>query len=414
MLYGATFVLVVAAVLPAEEFGVWSTFQVSWIAATQLGDNWILQPMVKLAAEDRSKMPPLVGSAIFMYIVFIAAISLLVWAASPLFGVIFHSTELGTVMPWIGPVLAANIIRNIAIRTLQVEYQIQRIFLLDILFFAVVIGMIISAAGQGMMRGPMDMVNVNIYGALASSALALVIGGRSLRSTLPRRAEIGRISRLGMYQAATGAMQIVQQQLDAVLLGLFRPQATVGFYTLAKTYFRGFEAIRDAANIIVLPAASELHAKGEDSALKRLVEAGGLLIAIIIIPAVAVSIAASDLIFGTIYHGAKDAAIPLFQVFNLGALAMPLTIIAGNVLLGIGETRPLYRITLVNMGLYLALFFVLTPLFGAVGAALALTVTSFAYAYSTLRGVQQFIPVSIAGMMHHWKDFMSVVRRKGT
>ncbi len=412
MLYGAAFVLIVAAVLPPEEYGVWGTVQVSWIAATQLGDNWILQPMVKLAAEDRSKMPPLVGAAAFLYFLFLAFVSLLVWWAAPLGATMFRNAELAVVLPWIGPVLLANSIRNLAIRTLQVAYQIERIFVLDLVYFFAVIGLIVYDALHGTMRGPMDMVMVNIWGALLSSAVAIVIGWSSLRQTAPRRGEIGRILRLGTYQAGTGAMQIVQQQLDALLLGLFQTQTVVGFYILAKTFFRGFEAIRDAANILILPAASELHAKGDEPQLRRLVEAGTVLIAVIIVPIVAATTLGGHLIFQWIYHGAKDAAVPLFQAFNIGALAMPLTIIGANVLLGIGQTRPLYRITLLNMGLYLVLFFILTPLFGAIGAAIALSVTSGLYAAALMFGMQQFLPVSLAGMAHHWKDFAKVVRKR--
>jgi len=411
MLYGAIFVLVVAQTIPKEKFGNWATLQILWIAATQLGDYFILNPMIKLAAEDRTQSRDIVGAATVMYLGFLVVLSLGAWLTAPLVGMMFRAEAVAVLMPWMGAMLLSNYIRNVVIRTLQIDYSIERIFFLDVIFFIVVIGLIIMYALKGDMSEPIRMVQANVWGGLASSAFSLVVGWKTLSLRSGSSSAYRRIFKLGIFNAGTGFMQVIQQQLDGAFLGLFRSQEEVGAYAIAKTYFRGFEAIRDAAGFILLPATSEMHVKHDNDGLIRLTEVATLALIVLIVPIVLITEFGADVIFQSIYHGTHNESAPLFRIFNLGAIALPFTIIASNVLLGIGQTRPLYRLTLSNSVLFAILFCVLTYYYGALGAASALTLTSFAYAVTSIRGMNVFVPLTLTGMKKHAGEFRSVLGR---
>lgn len=411
MLYGAVFVLIVAQTIPMERFGVWVIFQLLWIALTQLGDYFILQPMVKLAAEDRTQSMVIVSAAAKMYLLYLVLFSALSWIAAPALATIFRAPELGPLMPWMSAMLLCNFIRNLVIRTLQIDYRIEKIFLVDVVFFVAVIVFIIAYAMNNMMDAPIRMVEANVYSAILSSLIAIVVGWSTFSFKRSPFSAVRRIYDLGIHNAGTGILQITQQQLDGVLLGLFRSTEEVGIYTVAKTYYRGFEAIRDAAGFIVLPAASELHAKKDNEGIVRLAEAGTFVLIALIVPIVIIALLAGQYIFTAIYHGTHDASVMPFRLFIVGALSLPFTIIASNILLGIGQTRPLYRITVTNTILFAVLFVVLTSLYGANGACTALSATSIVYAFTTIRGMRAFVPISLSGIKAHAFELRKILAR---
>lgn len=410
-MYGAVFVLVAAQTIPLEKFGNWVTFQILWIAATQLGDYFILNPMIKLASEDRMHRRDIIGAATVMYLVFLVVLSVGAWLGAPIFGWMFRADQLVALMPWMAAMLLTNFFRNVVIRTLQIDYAIEKIFFLDLVYFVIVIGIIIAFASSGNMDEPMRMVEANVCGAVLSSLMSIVVGWNTLSLRSGSRSAYRRIFKLGAFNAGTGFMQIIQQQLDGALLGLFRSQAEVGAYAIAKTYFRGFEAIRDAAGFLLLPAAAELHSKHDRDALIRLTEVATLALIVLIVPIVLITEFGADFIFQSIYHGTHNESAPLFRIFNLGAIALPFTIIAANILLGIGQTRPLYRLTITNSIIFAVLFCLLTYYWGAIGAASALTITSFAYAVTSIRGMNKFIPLSLSGMKVHASEFQTVLKK---
>ncbi|HET7152352.1 MAG TPA: polysaccharide biosynthesis C-terminal domain-containing protein [Candidatus Kapabacteria bacterium] len=410
MLYGAAFLLV-AKQMDAARFGVWVDFQLVWMVLTWLGDNFILQPMVKLASEDKNEQPALFSASFILYGIFLIGASVLVWSAGDLWRITLHSDELPWLMRWMSAMLLANYLRNLTTRILQVDYEIVKIFWLDVIYYGVVIGVIIWYVYHNEMHEPIKMVYANVWGAAASSLLGIVLTWKNLYIRHSHRGSYSRIYKLGIYQGGTGGLLAVQTQMDGILVGLIRTPTDVAIYQVAKTFYRAFEAIRDGVGLIILPMTSRFYAEKDQHSLIAMCEKIIFFLFLIILPAVVILIAGGQFLFDTIYHGKYDSSVIVFQIFTVGALALPFMIIGLNVLLGIGQTRPLFRITLLNTIIFLALLVALTIPFGSTGAAIALTTSSLLYAGACMRGTQVFIPISIRGIISRASDLKHFLRR---
>jgi O-antigen/teichoic acid export membrane protein len=410
MLYGAAFLLV-AKQMDAAEFGVWVEFQLVWMVLTWLGDNFILQPMVKLASEDKKEMPALFSASFILYSVFLIICSAIVWAGGDLWRVLLHSDELPWLMRWMSAMLIANFLRNLTTRILQVDYEIVKIFWLDVIYYGVVIGVIMWYAFHNEMHEPIKMVYANIWGAVCSSILGAILAWKKLYVRRSHRGSYSKIYKLGIYQGGTGGLLAVQTQMDGILVGLIRTPTEAAVYQVAKTFYRAFEAIRDGAGLIILPMASRFYAEKDQHSLVAMCEKIIFFLLLIILPAVIILIAGGQLLFDLIYHGKYDSSVIVFQIFTVGALALPFMIIGLNVLLGIGQTRPLFRITLFNTIIFLALLVALTIPFGSMGAAIALTASSLLYAAACMRGTQNFIPISVRGIISRTSDMKHFLRK---
>jgi len=403
MLYGAAFLLV-AKQMDTAEFGVWVLFQLVWMVMTWIGDNFILQPMVKLAADNKDDLPALFSASFIMYGVFLIVSSAVIWLMGDLWSVMFHAPELPWLMRWMSAMLISNFLRNLAIRTLQIDYQIIRIFWLDVIYFGVVIILIFWFTYHNEMHEPVKMVYANVAGAICSSLLGVALARKKIHFRHAHTEMYKKIYRLGIFQGGTGSLLAIQAQMDGLLVGIIRTPSEAAIYQVAKTFFRAFEAIRDAANLIILPMTSKLHAEREHASLVAVCEKLIFIMFVAIAPSVLVLIAGSHFLLHIIYQGKYDSSVAVLQIFTLGGLALPLTIIGTNVLLGIGQTRPLFRITLTNTVIFLTLLVGLTIPFGSAGAACALTIASFIYAAACMRVTQNFIPFSARGIVSRMKE----------
>ncbi len=403
MFYGAAFLLV-ARQMDMAEFGVWVDFQLVWMVFTWFGDNFILQPMVKLASDHKDDLPALFSASFLMYGGFLIVSSAGIWLMGDLWRVLLHSPELPMLMRWMSAMLLGNFLRNLCIRTLQIDYAIVKIVWMDVAFYGVVIGVILLFTATGGMHDPVQMMYANVAGAVCSSALGVIFARKKIHFRHAHPAMYRSIYRLGIYQGGTGSLLAIQTQMDGLLVGLIRTTEEVAIYQVAKTFFRAFEAIRDGANLVILPMSSTLHAENKQSSLVALCEKLIFIMFVVIIPAVFVLILGSQFLMDFIYHGKYEGSVSVLQIFTLGGLALPMTIIGTNIMLGIGQTQPLFRITLINTVIFLLLMVALTIPFGSAGAAWALTIASFLYAASCMRGTQQFVPFTTRGVLSRAGD----------
>jgi len=286
-----------------------------------------------------------------------------------------------------------------------------KIFWLDVLYYGVVIGIIVLYVSRNEMHEPIKMVYANVWGAVCSSLLGAAFAWKKLFIRRAHKESYNKIYKLGIYQGGTGGLLAVQTQMDGILVGLIRTPTDVAIYQVAKTFYRAFEAIRDGVGLIILPMASRYYAEKDQPSLIAMCEKIIFFLLLIIIPAAAILIIGGQFLFDFIYQGKYDSSVIVFRIFTVGALALPFMIIGLNVLLGIGQTRPLFRITLLNTIIFLGLLVALTIPFGSMGAAIALTASSLLYAAACMRGTQIFIPISMRGIISRTDDLKHFLRR---
>src|SRR5699024_9618134 len=115
-----------------------------------------------------------------------------------------------------------------------------------------------------------------------------------------------------MPLALISGMQVVGNQSGLIILGLFRPEAEVGFYKVAVSASTLTLLGLQIAGLVIAPYIARMYALGETNRLQRLSTVGALGAATLTLPVILVFIFAGRW-FITLLYGANyaEAYIPL-------------------------------------------------------------------------------------------------------
>jgi O-antigen/teichoic acid export membrane protein len=400
LLYGAAVILFVNTRLPREsELGVYSLAIATFFAASLLGKSFALYPLIKFLSEGKAEPGVWRAGASFWTATQIGAAAI-IWILAPLAPGIFHAPGLDEGMRWAAVILLVFIPRDLAAALLMSSRDMSRLFVLEGCYFAVAAGGIAYLALTGNLSAARQVLALNLAaGALSTLAAPFLCASRLPKwekgapGTWPKMARYGRDS-LGI-----GVGDMAYTQLDYHLLGYFLGPAEVALYFAAKNFFRFYNAITQAINLLVFPTSSNLHSRGETQKLKELIEKilGGYLGFLLIVNALVVI--GADWIVSLAYRGIFPDAANVLRIFALASFFEPLYMVSENVLYGIGRPRAVLVAMWSSIALFLILSFILMPNFGAIGGALTICGTLCSLAAITLFYLNrelQVTPLSIA------------------
>jgi O-antigen/teichoic acid export membrane protein len=180
--------------------------------------------------------------------------------------------------------------------------------------------------------------------------------------------------------------------------------SSVGNYDVAKKFFRGFEALRDAGAMFVYPAVARLRAQGRTKEMVLMVEKMIGFTLVVVVPLVAlVWIAPIDAIFGLLYKSTFEQVPHIFRLLSLAALAIPFALNL-NVLTGLGDGRAGFRATLLSSVAFFIAALLLVPRLEADGAAIAVIASFFVLGAASTVAVRSHVAFSIVGALGRWRD----------
>jgi O-antigen/teichoic acid export membrane protein len=173
----------------------------------------------------------------------------------------------------------------------------------------------------------------------------------------------------------SAAQLVLSQQSDILVVGTVLSPFDAGLYSAASQLAWLTMLGAQAVIFVVLPMVSDLYARRRRAELQFLVVRSVQACALVSVPVVVGLIVGGRLVLHT-YGSAFVAAYPVLLVLTGGQLVgATMGIISGFLLTMTGHERAASRMVVGTALLNLALTFVLTPLFGAVGTAAA-TVTA--------------------------------------
>jgi O-antigen/teichoic acid export membrane protein len=182
--------------------------------------------------------------------------------------------------------------------------------------------------------------------------------------------------RFGVQMFTAGMINIINYQADIILIGYFLTATEVGYYAVAIGLSRFFWLIPDAIQRITYPTTSEYWANNNYGVLNTMIDKSMKYTACVLLPTgLGVGFFAKDivtLIFGDSF---VYAVLPL-QILIIGTVIFGLVKAIGSSLAGIGRVDVNLKITAFGAMVNIILNFLLIPLYGIVGAAIA-TITSF-------------------------------------
>jgi O-antigen/teichoic acid export membrane protein len=309
-------------------YGTWAVF-LAINGLTSLADLGLVGTLSKFVAEyyarqDFVALARLLGSGLTLFLLLDLVIGITVWGASPLLveklfrGSTMSNTELVVLLRCFLIVIAANILSQLFA---SVTTGLQRLDLTHMMSGAnvmmnAVFGGILLLRGNGL-RGL-------VYGYIGSAIVTIAMYLVLVRRLLPQvaldplqfdRTEARKMFGYSLRLYITQAAVVVHNQIEKVFLAILVGVAPVGWYDIASdTALK----IRSAIGLILsplLPAASELHALGDESRMKELYYRSHKYLAFVGVPLVCYVAAVSNR-FVTLWLGN-----------NLRMIALPLSVL---------------------------------------------------------------------------------------
>ena len=168
-----------------------------------------------------------------------------------------------------------------------------------------------------------------------------------------------------------GGIQIINNQTDILMLGFFKASEDVGLYRVAQ---RGAEIITfslSAVNLAIAPTIAQLYAKGEIERLQKIISKSMMVITIYSLPVGLILILGGKFIlsfvFGDEFSDARYALAILSVSQIVNACVGPVILILNMT----GHEKITLKGVAYTYILNILLNFLLIPLYGIVGAAIA-------------------------------------------
>jgi len=366
-----------------QGYGTWAVF-LAINGLTSLADLGLVGTVSKFVAEyhaqrDFVALGRLLNSGLALFLLLIFVIGTAFWAASPLLaGWLFHGSsvqrsELVSLFRCFLAVIATNIL---TLLFSSVTTGMQRLDLTNIMSSANVLssaifGAVLLGAGWGL-RGL-------VYGYVGSGILTVIAYLIIVRKLLPQvrlnplgldRAEARKMFGFSLRLYFTQAAMAVHNQVEKVFLASMVGVAAVGWYDIASDLAL---KVRGGIGLIlgpVLPAASELHALGDERRVKELFYRAHKYLALAGVPIVCfLTFISGRFIELWLGSGFKMVALPLSVLLVVSFFNL-MTGPGFLILAGLGDLRPGVQSAIVGIVLNVILSLALIYKYGFEGAVL--------------------------------------------
>lgn len=228
---------------------------------------------------------------------------------------------------------------------------------------------------------PMHAISANI----AASLVAVIIADSLLRFVV-RKAIGDPTLQIATKEWLFGALpfsllagsQLLNHHADIIMLGKMLGDEPVGLYRVAVQTSDGINMILMAITAVIAPQLARLYTRGDWSSIQRILVSAHRLGIALLLPASVLLVLFRDLFitiaFGAEYLESSEALL----ILVVGRVAYATVGFSGMALSMFGHPGLATLANLFTVAMNLSLNFVLIPLFGIVGAALATTVSDFA------------------------------------
>jgi len=210
---------------------------------------------------------------------------------------------------------------------------------------------------------------------VVTSMKVYVLPSRARAASVATSSDFEHWRRSFMTFAVFGGIGAVQMFMDVIVLGILTDDATVGVYRVAAQGMMLVTAAALAIQAALSPSISKLHVLGDIEGIQRVLHTGARVTLLVTLPAVALIVVFAEpvlvTIFGSLYAQGKSA----LSILMLGSLSYGVVGLGGATLNMTGNENAALKAAVVGALCNLVLNFLLIPVFGMEGAAVA-TVSS--------------------------------------
>ncbi len=375
--YGFGYIFVVVRVLSKNEFGLLGLFELIVYFILMVDNTLVQTPMAKFVAETKESVWA-IPNGFFLSFTVLTFCGLACIAGKTLLANLLNAPELRNML-WLVPLLlAAGYIKNLTGQICVARQWTGRLVVIDAIYFLGSLGLLAIWQAAGTLTSATQVVLANVYLALAAS----VIGASLAAPVLWRakwqihRQDLRRFWAFSRYSFGAGLGAYLNGNVDTILIARFFGPVPVAIYRAGKVIYRFYNAFSQAAQVVILPLASQLAAAGQKSALRALFEKSVYFSCVLLFPLNCLLLLGADWILDQLYSGQYMEAVPVFRWLLIGAFFLPWGTVGINMLIGIGKPKLSFRITWIVVSINFLGCFFLIQAFGINGAAMAIALTT--------------------------------------
>lgn len=412
VLYGVAYVVLVIRVLPEEEFGNFVLIQEIFLITSGLAMAFSLYPLLKFSSEENADQRSLLGASLLLQTGFLAISCVLVVGTREQLAVLLNSKQLVHLLWYLPGMLLASLFRNTTLMLLQAKFKVKQVFWIDAVHFLGAPLLMFAAVRMEMLRSALDLVTINIVSLSTSSVVGLILARRLFRMTFrPRLSEIRRFWDYGKYSVGGLVSFMVYAKLDSFLLAAFSGPLQVALYNSVKVYTRVFDMMAQLIQTFVLPAASKLSSRGESEKLRTVAEKATMFGTLAMIPLLTGFLVLAPLLV-RVYGEKYVDGVALLRIFAFASLSVPITHVAGSIILGLGHAKTVFLLNLKVLVFSLVAYLTLIPWLGAIGASLGFVLISCFYAVLCAFALYRFVPLTFRSTLSRTRDAVEYLRSR--
>ncbi len=413
VIYGVAFVVLVIRVLPEEEFGNFVLVQEIFLIISGLAQGFALQPLLKFAAEENAESSGLINAGFMLNALFTLVCALLIAAVRvPLSGLL-NSPLLAPLLLYVPAMLAASLMRNFTLVLLQTRFMIKEIFWTDAVHFLGAPLLVYIVSKMNKFDTALDLILINVVSLSASS----VVGWRLSRSMVSVKmkvdvAEAKKLWDYGRYSLGGIVSYLFNTKSDSFILSAFTGPVQVAVYNSVKVFIRVYDMATQVVQMFIFPAVSKLSSKGEDGTLKAVLEKAILFSTVGMLPVFFGFIIMASPLVSIVYQGRYVEAIPMLQMFAVLSFMVPITAVASSTLLGLGQARIGFIISVQSLVGSIVLYLVCIPLLGVTGATIGYILSSSLLAWLSTYNMNRFIPMTARAIVARTNDIRQFLKTR--
>ena len=371
LFYGLVFIILVLPILSVSDHGRYNiAFQV-FIFLALLNKSLVLNPMLRFGADpvphSRDKM---IGAGFYLSFIYYLFFSAVVWIAAPLGSDILR-VEVAD-LRLVCFLLLAFFFRDFGFFVQQIAYKTTQLFFIEATYWLGSAGGFIYlylSRGSFEVR---ELLWINIFAALASSVMSIILGYRWIIRLRGFDLESAReIMKYGFYTLPIGLSASIAASADVLILGAIYTPAVVGVYSGAKRVYQVLSALTQAAGLLILPYVSRLSVADRRDEIRALFEKTTIYIWLALAVLAGILWMFADNLYAFIGKDYAGAA-SILMILLIAAPFEGVYYISSHILYGVGQAR---KVALVAVGsLFILLLFLMfgTYFFALHGTAVAL------------------------------------------
>lgn len=309
--------------LKPEEYGLFELLRNLNIWMLGLTDSLILQGLIQFGMKEevRSKVNTI---TIISYSVILISISILIYFFRDSLSLIFNEPNLVYMAINLPLLTLLSIPRNYIIKLLWRDYQLSRVFFIDLIYFVTMTILtffyIINYSNLNFQL----MVNILLTGTALSSILAILLAYKKLQFSFVGGFSLKQLFGYGTPLMLQGIFHSLPKYLDVFIVQYFFNTGTVGIYSLTKNLYRVFDDAISTVYGLIFPTTVKQFVQSNRDEIKSIMTKSVsftfiLFLAIVII----LQVGLSEFLITSFLPERYYATIIQFNIALIGAVFLP-------------------------------------------------------------------------------------------